>query len=319
MFTDRIKISVHAGNGGNGSESCYRRTDRKVIPNGGDGGNGGSVIFRADTNAPNLKEIRYKRLLQAESGAHGGSNHKRGRNGEDLIVLLPFGCRIYDLGRNLLLRELKNSGDEVVIAAGGKGGSGNQTGRTAVPGERGAKLELEITLRLPADVFLVGLPNSGKSRLMNVLTHSKVKEDAYPFATPKPELGVVKLSDYEQVTLCEMPSIYAHSHEGRGHGTDFLKHLEAAPLIAYCLSPDSEFCESLSDGLRILKKQLEQYNPEYARSEAVVLVNKMDLPGSKKKTGRFKPPHPVFYLSAVTRQGVPEFLEYLRKKFTGKI
>lgn len=312
---------MRSGDGGNGCESHFRRTDKKIVPHGGDGGHGGRVLFRADTSLVDLASFRFKQVLIAESGGHGSSSHKRGKNGRDLTVLVPPGTRIFDRTRSLLVRVLAEAGDEVVVLEGGRGGSGNTRGREATHGEKGASLDVELTLRIPADVFLVGLPNSGKSRLLNSLTRSRVREEHYPFATRVPKIGVFMISDYESVTLCELPSIYRASHEGRGMGADFLKHLEGARCLFYLLDPVSKFCQSLAEGFSILRKELEIFEPAFLKIPYAVIVNKMDLAEARErvKQENFHPEGPVFYLSALTGEGLEGLRGYLESlKSCGK-
>ena len=318
MFIDRVHLLVQAGHGGKGCESYFRRTDKKLVPHGGDGGKGGGVIFRADVNAPGLGSFRYRQHLIAESGGHGGSNRKRGKNGKDLVVLVPPGIRIHDRVRNLLIRRLAHAGEEVIILEGGKGGVGNCGGKQATPGERGKSLDLELDIRIAADVFLVGLPNSGKSKLLNRLAHTHFKEEDYPFATRNPEVVVWDIEEEEngaKLVLCELPSLYHASHEGRGRGTDFLKHLEGAKCIFYLLDPVSKFCSSLKEGLAILKKEIEIYQKDFLQIPQGIIVNKMDLAEAQEKVKQenFKPRAPVFFISALTGTGLAELSAYLKR------
>ncbi len=316
MFIDKIHIRVQAGSGGKGCESYFRRTDRKLVPNGGDGGNGGSVIFRADTNAPSLKSFKYRQTLAAESGGHGSSNKKRGKNGKDLLILVPFGTRLYDAKRNFLIRDLAEEKEEVVVLQGGRGGTGNQGGREVRAAGKGEVLELEISFRIMADIFFVGIPNSGKSTLLNALTRTHLIETDYPFATRAPEIGVHAASDYEQLTLCELPSIYEASHKGKGMGIDFLKHLEKAKLIFCVLDPVSKFSNSLAEALAILRKEIEALEPQYLQFPYAVIVNKMDLPEAKKKVEKesFQPGVPCFFISALTGEGMKALKDFLKMK-----
>lgn len=317
MFTDQVQIKVQAGNGGNGCDSCYQRTDRKVVPNGGDGGHGGSVIFRADNNAPGLGAFRYNQTVQGLPGGHGGSEKKRGRNAEDTVVLLPPGTQVLDQERGLLIRHLVRPGDEVVVVEGGEGGRGNQGGKASSRGEQGKTLLVELILHLSADVFLVGLPNSGKSALMNKLTRTHLKEESYPFSTRTPEKGMWQYSDYESLSLCELPSIYEASHEGRGLGADFLKHLVSAKHILYMLDPVSQFAESLAEGYAILRKELQIHSEDFLQIPHAVAVSKIDLPEVqallKSKKKKFDPGVPVFYISTVSGEGLKELQKYLKK------
>lgn len=315
MFIDKVHVLVQAGNGGDGCESYYYRTDKKVIPHGGDGGNGGHVIFRAQAKAPGLASFRARQHIVGESGAHGGSERKRGKNGEHLIVPVPLGTRITDRNRNFLIREFQTEGEEVIVVEGGHGGSGNQGGKEATKGTPGGILDLELSVKLFAEVFLVGLPNSGKSTLLNKLTGSRVKEESYPFSTRVPELGVLPVGVDERVTICELPSVYNASHEGRGVGADFLKHLDGAKLILFVVDPVSQFAGSLKEGLEILQDQVKRHNEKFAQIPFAVAVTKMDLPEAiaAVKSQRFKSKNPIFNISNVTGEGLPELKNYLKK------
>lgn len=317
MFTDHVQIKVQAGSGGNGCDSYYMRTDRKSVPHGGDGGNGGSIIFRADRNASGLGTFRFNQSVIGLNGGHGGSEKKRGRNAEDTIVLLPPGTQVMDHERGLLIRHLVRPGDEVVVVKGGEGGKGNQGGKAASRGEQGKTLIVDLILHLSADIFLLGLPNSGKSTLMNKLTRTHLKEESYPFSTRSPEKGMWNFSDYESLSLCELPSIYEASHEGRGLGADFLKHLTNATHILYMLDPVSQFADSLAEGYAILRKELKLHSEDFLEIPHAVAVTKIDLPEAqaalKAKKKKFDPGVPVFYISAVTGEGMKELLKYFKK------
>ncbi|MBI3313130.1 MAG: 50S ribosome-binding GTPase [Candidatus Omnitrophica bacterium] len=317
MLIDHVHVLVQAGSGGKGCESFFRRTDKKAVPWGGDGGTGGAVIFRSSTNAPSLSSFRLKQYLIAASGGHGGSNRKRGRNGEDLIIQVPPGTRIIDRERKFLIRDLVKDGEEVIVLEGGRGGLGNYGNKEPSPGEKGGVLDLELSFRLMADFFLVGLPNSGKSTLLNHLTRSHAKEESYPFSTKSPELGVYEISDMEKVTLCELPSVYAGSHEGRGMGSGFLRHLENAKAVLYMLDPVSKFAGSLTEGLRILRKEVEIFNKEFLKIPYGVVINKMDMPEAKEKTKKFSAGRgiPKFFISVKTGEGMDALTEFLKERY----
>ncbi|MDP3919524.1 MAG: GTPase [Candidatus Omnitrophota bacterium] len=317
VFVDHMRVAVQAGNGGNGCASFSRRDDRKVVPDGADGGDGGRIIFRADTNAPPLVSLRSRQYIIAESGGHGKGARKRGRNGESTVIIVPVGTRIYDRDKNLLIRQLTTSGSEVVVCEGGRGGSGNSGHRDATLGEKKGPLSLELQYRVPADIFLVGLPNSGKSTFLNRLTRAHVKIEYYPFTTRTPEVGVLSFSEYEQLTLCELPSLYAASGEGRGMGADFLKHLEVANLVLYFLDPQSEFATSLEDGLAILKSVVEAQNSDFLNIPYAVVVNKIDIAEAKASAEKqaFDPGVPCFYISAQQGEGLKPLNEYLKEVY----
>ncbi len=306
---------IQAGDGGNGCDSHYRRTDRKLVPNGGDGGTGGKVIFRVNNNASGLESFRMRQYMIAESGGHGGSTKKRGRNGTDLVILVRPGTKIIDRARNFVIRELLRAGEEMVVLEGGRAGFGNQGGKEATSGEKGATMDVELSLRIGAEIFFVGLPNAGKSKLLNALTGAHLKEESYPFTTRGPEMAVLMDEIEEPVTLCELPSLYGASHEGRGMGLDFLKHLEGARGVVYVLEPVSEFSASLKEGMKTLETQIQFYNKQFLELPRLVIVNKMDLEESRKKAKaeKFDPGVPVLYVSAENGEGIEALTKQLRK------
>lgn len=315
MFIDQIHLVIQSGDGGHGCESFYHRT-KKSIPEGGDGGNGGSVILKADHNAPPISSFRYKQHQMAESGEHGGANRCRGRNGKDLTLIVSIGTRIYDRHKKYLIRELLKDGEEVIVLQGGRGGLGNAGGKEATKGEKGAALDIELTIRIQADIFFIGLPNSGKSSIMNSLTRAHIKEEHYPFATTYPEIGVYEKSEYEKLTLCELPSVYATSHEGRGRGNEFLKHLEDAKFLCYVLSVTSDFATSLEEQFNVLRSQLEIYNPKFLEIPYAVIVTKIDLDPSQtiRRSASWFKNRAHYLISVKTGEGMEDLTSFLNRK-----
>lgn len=313
MFIDSIHILLQAGRGGNGCESYFHRTDRKVVPNGGDGGKGGDIILRADPNAQPLGNLKFQQHILAENGGHGKSNKKRGAIGNNYVLLVPVGTKIVDRERDLLIRELTTEGDEVVVCEGGSGGSGNFGGKRATFGKAGVKLDVELSIRIRADVFIVGLPNSGQSTFLNAFTRAKSRVEPYPFTTKEPQIGVWKYSDFEDLTFCDMPSLYEGSTDGRGVGIDFLKHLELAKMILYFLDPMSDFSKSLGEGLKTLQEQIASVDSKFLSIPSVVVINKMDEPGAEESLSleTFKPGMPVFKISAKCGDGLEGLKKFL--------
>lgn len=314
MMIDKIHLTVQGGRGGNGCESYFHRIDRKIVPNGGDGGSGGNIIFRAGRNAPGLDRLKLKQFLTAPAGGHGGSNHKRGACGEDLIVLVPVGTSIFNRENRFAIRDLNNDGDEVIVARGGAGGVGNIGDKQTTAGEEGERLEIELELLLPADIFLVGLPNSGKSSLLHRLTKAAVEGKEYPFATTSPVMGIYEYDGYKQINICELPSIFAGSVKGHGLGTDFLKHLAKGKAIVYMLDTDGRFAGSLTEGYQTLKKIVHEQNPGFKQLPNAVVVNKIDLcadPGmvqeEMQKLGEL-----YFLISVKTGEGIESLMGFLK-------
>lgn len=313
---DEVTVTVKAGNGGKGCESNIRLSNYKFLPTGGEGGRGGSVIMRADSNVSTLRQFIFNKRFFAEAGEPGGSSRKKGRKGNDLTISVPPGTAVFRKDKRLLVRDLVGAGDEVLLAEGGKGGMGNEGGKDAQPGETKDPIELILTWKIPAEVFIVGLPNAGKSKLLNRLARTHAKEESYPFTTKNPELGVYPTSDFLQVHLCELPALYKESVHGRGVGIDFLKHLSRAKLLFLILDPLNAFATTLAEGHQILLEVLEAYDKSFLEIPRVVIVNKMDLPEVRKKIEEenFHPVEPIFLISAQTGEGIEALMRYAVQK-----
>jgi len=232
-FLDQTKIYLKAGDGGSGSASFRRE---KFVefggPDGGDGGQGGSIIFLADKNLNTLIDFRYKQHLKAERGQDGMGKKKTGKSGEDLILKVPVGTQIFEEDNNSLIEDLTKSDQKIMIAKGGKGGLGNvrfkssinRSPRKKTKGNKGECFWVWLQLKVIADIGIVGMPNSGKSSLLSVLTSAKPKIASYPFTTINPNLGVISYDDKE-VTLADIPGLIEGAHEGIGLGDKFLRHI----------------------------------------------------------------------------------------------
>ena len=316
---DQVIISVKGGDGGKGCESRIHVSEKKFIPSGGEGGRGGNIVMRADSNVTTLKNFLYQRHFSAESGGPGGSNHKKGKKGSDLTIPVPCGTAIFRKDKHYLIRDLIQPGEEVVLAEGGKGGVGNEGGKEAQPGEKGVEVEIILTWKIPAEVFLVGLPNTGKSKLLNRLTRAHSKEEAYPFSTKEPHLGVYETGDFTQIRLCELPALYRDSPQGRGAGVDFLKHLERAKLILLMLDPLNPFASSLREGYEILLEVLGHYQKSFLEIPHAVVVNKMDLLEARQRMEKenFRPSSPLFLISVETGEGIDALMLYVSQKLKG--
>ncbi|MBI4357763.1 MAG: 50S ribosome-binding GTPase [Candidatus Omnitrophica bacterium] len=306
-------ILVRSGAGGRGCESYRKRADHKRIPDGGDGGDGGDIILRADPQTGNLFALKSKRIFEAEAGGMGMGNNRYGRRGSDCIVKVPCGTTIYNKRDELLVRDLVGSGDEVIVLKGGKGGYGNHAGFASSEGARAKDLELLLSFKIIADIFLVGLPNSGKTTLLKRLTGAGVSETEYPFATKAPQLGTYR-SNFDELRICELPAIYQASGKGRGLGTHFLKHLERARIIFFLLDLKTEFAQDLKSGYDILIGTIKGFNAAFARTPRFLVVNKMDLLESKaRKTLGLPDQENVFLISAKTGMGVDRLMTAAEK------
>ncbi len=284
MFVDIAKIFVKAGDGGNGAVSFHR--EKYVAaggPDGGDGGKGGDVVFLADTNLSTLADFRYKRKYAAKPGNQGMSGRKNGRKAEDLIVRVPMGTIIKDAETGRLIADISTP-EPVVIAKGGKGGWGNshfatptrQVPRFARPGMPGEEFELQLELKLLADVGLVGFPNVGKSTLLSVVSQAKPEIADYHFTTITPKLGVVDVPGNSFV-MADIPGLIEGAWEGVGLGHQFLRHVERCRMIIHIVDvagsegrdPKEDFC--------IINEELRKFNPELSERPMIVAGNKCDL------------------------------------------
>ena len=315
MLIDQAKIYVKAGDGGNGCTSFYR--DRSVCkgrPNGGDGGDGGDIIFRVDNNTRTLLDFQYKRHFKAPTGSHGSSNNKKGKSGADFYIRVPPGTIIMDVATGFVLRDLKDAGEEVRIAVGGRGGSGNSKKRLATRGEKGEEKKLELELKLIADVGIIGYPNVGKSTLISHISRAKSKIANYPFTTKTPVLGMVRMHDWD-LTFADMPGLIEDAHKGRGLGDEFLRHIERTKILLHMVDMAERERRDAFGDYESINRELRLYAKHLAEKTQVVACNKMDLPQARGNLDKFrkKIDKKVFPISAITGEGVKELLDEIQK------
>jgi GTP-binding protein len=313
MFIDRVIVRVTAGAGGSGIAS-FRREKFAPLggPDGGDGGKGGDVLIRGDNNLATLLDFTYRNAWEAERGDHGSGSNKTGRSGQDVVLPVPPGTVVRNADTNEILGEILESGDEFIVAQGGRGGKGNSWFATSVhrsprewqPGEDGITLNLELELKLIADVGLVGQPNAGKSTLLSVISAARPKIADYPFTTLEPNLGVVQLSDHRTFVVADIPGIIEGAHEGKGLGLQFLRHIERTRLLAFMIPVDAMDWQQEYDQLR---KEIEQYSSELASKPHCVVFTKMDLLGEDEAPPIDAPDaFGVYAISAAARTGLEE-------------
>ena len=315
VFVDEVVIRIQSGDGGKGCESYFKRSDKKMVPTGGDGGKGGDVIIRADRNVTTLYPYRLNPYCKAESGHPGSGNQKKGRDGSQLVILVPCGTTVLNKVDRLLVRDLVHEGDEVTALRGGRGGIGNHHhGRLATPGEPCQSLEVILSFKLRADIFLVGSPNSGKSMLLSRLTGSKVKSETYPFSTKTPQLGTYETHAFRTVTLCELPPLVSGSSQGRGLGNQFLKHLGRAGLVFIMLDAFQDAFDPESSYNQLLA-EIRAFDPEYESIPHFVVIGKKDIPSVQEffEKGKVKFPCPSFWISAQTGEGVEDLMKAAEK------
>jgi len=316
MFIDSAKIYVKAGHGGKGCASFYRdKYTRRGIPDGGNGGRGADIIIRADRNLHTLLDFRYNRHFFGQKGGDGSSKNKKGKGAPPIIIRVPCGTLIRDVATNSLLRDLDKDGEEVVIASGGFGGSGNQHGRTQTPGSPGEEKELILDLKVIADVGVIGFPNVGKSTLISNISNAHPKIAAYPFTTKSPVLGVVK-SDSRSFVIADIPGLIEGSSKGRGLGDKFLRHVERTKVLVHLIDiSGSEARDPIEDYIAI-NAELKNYSKEVYKKLQIIAANKMDLEGAKVNLERFKKTikKKVCPISALRKEGLEELVEAIGKR-----
>jgi GTP-binding protein len=328
-FIDEAVITVRSGDGGRGCVSFRRE---KFVPrggpDGGNGGNGGSVILRVSPHLSTLLDFRYRKIFKARRGQHGMGKNMYGKNAPDLVIAVPPGTIVNDGDTGEVLADLTMEGDAFVAAAGGRGGRGNSAFASATnqapdradPGMPGVERRLTLTLKLIAHIGLVGLPNAGKSTLLSRISKARPKIADYPFTTLSPVLGVVTHRD-EEFVVADLPGLIEGAHRGAGLGHRFLKHAERTEGLVHVIDA-SRPCALVAEAYDTVREEMERYRPELARRPTILALNKMDIPGARESAENALamlklPAASVYYISAVTGEGVKDLLDgllALRKK-----
>ncbi len=323
MFIDEVNLKLVAGTGGDGCTSFLRE---KYVPlggpDGGNGGTGGNIIFKADKGLRTLIDLRYKKVLKAESGSPGMGRNMTGASASDTIIIVPIGTSIKDTDTSLLICDLVTDGQECIIAKGGRGGKGNaafMTNKNKAPytsekGEPGEERNIICELMLLADVGLVGLPSVGKSSLISVISAAKPKIADYHFTTLVPNLGVVKSGDYSYV-VADLPGLIEGSSEGIGLGDKFLKHLSRCKIVCHVLDMAQVEGRDVIEDYKTIRNELKKYSKDLYEKKEIIVANKMDLNDSKDNLKRFKKEYPDFDIievSAATLKGTKELIYKLK-------
>lgn len=326
MFIDKAVIRVKAGDGGNGAVSFHRE---KFVaaggPDGGDGGKGGDIVFVGSSDMNTLIDFKYKKNFIAENGQKGGPKRCSGKGGQDLVIKVPMGTIVRDGESGQIMADI--SGEEpVIIAKGGNGGWGNshfatptrQIPRFAKPGIPGEKFDLQLELKLLADVGLVGFPNVGKSTLISVVSAAKPKIANYHFTTLTPVLGVVKVAEGKSFVMADIPGLIEGASEGIGLGHEFLRHVERCRLIVHVVDVSGSEGRDPKEDFETINRELANFNAELAAQEQIVVGNKADMASDEQveefrryieeKGLRF------FRLSAATHQGVEALVQEIAEK-----
>ncbi len=313
-FLDQAKIYVKAGDGGSGSASFRRE---KFIefggPDGGDGGDGGSIVFVASKNLNTLIDFRYQQHFKAERGENGKGKKKTGKSGKDLILKVPVGTQIFEEDNNSLIEDLTKSEQKIIIANGGKGGLGNvrfksstnRAPKKTTEGIKGENFWVWLQLKVIADIGIIGMPNSGKSSLLSVLTSAKPKIANYPFTTINPNLGVTHY-DNKEFTLADIPGLIEGAHEGIGLGDKFLRHIERCKSILHLIDiTNNNLLESYSK----VRKELFKYSKKLLKKNEIIVFNKIDMVNEdeiNKKLNIFKKKikKEIFTISTLKQEGL---------------
>ena len=321
-FLDHVKITIKAGNGGDGC--CSFRREKFIEfggPNGGDGGHGGSIILSAAAGLNTLIDFRFMQHFKAERGENGKGNNKTGASGEDLILKVPIGTQVYAEDKKTLLCDLIKEDEKIKIANGGKGGLGNtkfksstnQAPRKTTKGSKGEEFEIWLELKIIADIGLVGFPNAGKSSLLSLITRAQPKIADYPFTTITPNLGVLNIDDKE-IVIADIPGLIKGAHKGVGLGDKFLKHIERCKSILHLIDINEK---DLFNRYKIIRKELEKYSPELTNKKEIIAFNKIDLLDQneiKLKTQDFEKnlDKEFFKISILKKNNIKELLRALK-------
>ncbi|QQS39602.1 MAG: GTPase ObgE [Acidobacteriota bacterium] len=318
MFIDRVKIRVTAGDGGNGV-TAFRR--EKFVarggPSGGDGGKGGDVWLEASEGYNTLLHLRYNPEHNADRGRHGEGSQKSGRDGADTTVKVPVGTQVFDPESGELLFDFTRDGQRFLAAEGGRGGFGNahfksstnQAPRYHQDGGEGEYRELQLELKLIADVGLVGFPNAGKSTLISVVSAAKPKIADYPFTTLEPNLGVVSVDDYKSFVVADIPGLIEGASEGAGLGDRFLRHVERTKLLLHLVDVSSFSGRDPVEDYETINRELAKYDDDLAARPQVVVATKTDALDDEQRLEALrerakKDRRRFFAISSVTRDGV---------------
>lgn len=321
-FVDEAEIELNAGHGGPGSVHFRRETmEPRGGPDGGDGGRGASIYIRPDSNLSTLMDFRFRKKYDAPNGDPGSGKNKAGRDGEDIIIRVPVGTVIRDAENNEVLFELIDKDHApVLVVAGGRGGKGNthfatsthQTPKFAQPGEPGETKRVRFELKLLADIGLLGFPNVGKSSLIAAISAARPKIADYAFTTLVPNLGVVRIDENRSFVVADVPGLIEGAHEGVGLGIRFLKHLERTKIYLHMI--DAAVGRDPAEDYRIVRHELEAYNPEMLNHREVIVFNKMDSAQETELLDKFcaqldKERRMYRKISVATMDGVKELVQ----------
>lgn len=328
IFIDVAKIKLKAGDGGNGAVSFHR--EKYVAaggPDGGDGGKGGDIIFVADSNLSTLADFRYKKKYVAKNGENGKAGRSSGKSAPNLVIRVPRGTLVRELTTEKIIADISTEG-EAVIAKGGKGGFGNmhfatptrQAPRFAKPGLKGDELEVQLELKLLADVGLVGFPNVGKSTLISVVSQAKPVIADYHFTTITPVLGVVRMHEDSSFVIADIPGLIEGAGEGLGLGHQFLRHVERCRLLVHVVDVSGSEGRDPIEDFEVINRELKKFNEDLSERPMIVAGNKCDL-ATDEQVKKFKnyveaKGYKFFSIMAPIKHGVDVLMQYIEVQLT---
>lgn len=321
-FIDTATIKLKAGKGGDGCISFRReKYVPKGGPNGGNGGTGASIYFIGDKTKHTLMDFRYKSIYKAEDGEKGKGSDMHGKAGEDLILPVPLGTIIKNAETGDIIADIVNHDDKVLVARGGRGGRGNmcfatpeqRAPRYAEDGKPGEEIEVELELKLLADVGIIGFPNAGKSTFISVVSAAKPKIADYPFTTLTPNLGVIKDGHGGSFVIADMPGLIEDAHEGSGLGHQFLRHIERTSILLHFI--DASDNESMVKRYETIRKELTLYNSGLEDRLEIITATKMDSFNEENllEFEEYAKKHnlTLFKISSISHSGTKELIEYV--------
>ena len=322
MFIDFAKIHLIAGPGGNGCMSFRReKYVPKGGPSGGDGGRGGSIILEVNPQLRTLVDFTYQRRYQAKRGGHGSSSNKHGRKADDITLQVPAGTVVKNAETDAVIVDLTEPGEQFVIAKGGRGGRGNarfvtpthRAPREYEEGKPGEELEIILELKLIADVGLVGKPNAGKSTLLANISAARPKIAGYPFTTLEPNLGIVRIGEFNSFVMADIPGLIEGAHEGKGLGLQFLRHIERNRLIIYLIDPTDPEVEDPRETFQVLQRELKRHSLTLSEKTAAIVLTKKDVWGELDWVEELKNdlPYPLLAISSVAKMGLDELKRFI--------
>lgn len=327
MFVDEVRITVKAGNGGNGI--CSFRREMFVPrggPDGGDGGHGGDIIMAASYRLTTLLDLRYLNHYEAEDGRAGGGSNCTGRSGKDTTITVPVGTIVYEDETHEILADFVEDGQTAIIARGGRGGKGNSNFATSVnrvptkctPGTPGEERALHLELKLLADVGLVGFPNAGKSTLIAAISAARPKIADYPFTTLIPNLGVVRWGSDRSFVVADIPGLIEGAHDGKGLGIQFLRHIERTAFLLHLIDVSEWAPDDPVVSFETLRRELAAYDAALTSRPFAIVPTKIDVLGTSDRLATLQSfcrsrSYPCLPISAATNDGLDSLITYIGK------